>query len=330
MDKGSYNIKFKNLKNKPDGKTITKWVIWGLVVVLAGVLLFTSVYTVGDKERAVITTFGKVTSITDAGIHFKLPFGIQKAEYVNVEEIQKIEIGYRSVQTPGEDYKVVENESKMITGDYNIVNIDFFVEFRISDPVKYLYSSEEPEKILKMLIQSQIRNVVGSYEIDPILTESKDEIQGKILELSRNELAEYDIGLSIVNIRIQDSEPPTAEVNQAFMAVINADTGAKTAVNNANAYKNKKEAETQAEVNKILQNAAFLKEKRVNEAEQEVALFNARFEEYLKNPDITRARMYYETIEAVFPGAKIFIDTTDGTGIQKLLPLDQLYGGKGE
>jgi len=325
MNNKTYNINFKVSDIKPNGKKIFRWVIAIVVIAFAAVLVLSSVYTVGDKEQAVITTFGKVTSITEPGIHFKLPFGIQEAQFVKVNEIKNIEIGYRS---DGENDKGVEAESKMITGDFNIVNVDFYVEYRISDPVQYLYASSNPDEILKMLIQSQIRNVIGSYEIDPVLTESKEQIQSDILSLTVNELENYNIGLSLIGIRIQDSEPPTAEVNEAFMAVKNADSGAKTAINNANAYKNTREAEAEAEVNKIMQNAEYLKQKRINEAEQEVAMFNATFAEYIKNPEVTRARMYYEIIESVFPDVTIYIDASDGSGITKLLPLGELLGGK--
>ncbi len=327
MDKKSYNVNFNVSDLKMDGKKIFRWVWIVIAFALATILVLSSVYTVEDKEQAVITTFGKVTGISEPGIHFKLPFGIQKAEMVKVNEIKNIEIGYRTTGTSDDS---IEAESKMITGDFNIVNVDFFVEYRISDPVKYLYSSSDPDKILKMLIQSQIRNVIGSYEIDPVLTESKEQIQADILSLTASELENYDIGLSLITVRIQDSEPPTSEVNKAFMAVKNADSEAKTAVNNANAYKNTKEAEAEAEVNKILQNAEYLKQKRINEAEQEVAMFNAMFAEYIKNPDITKSRMYYEAIESVFPDVTVYIDASDGSGVTKLLPLGDILGGKSE
>ena len=327
MDKNSYNINFKVSDIKPDGKKVFRWILIAVAVALLILLIVSSVYTVGDKEQAVITTFGKVTGISEPGIHVKLPFGIQNVETVKVNEIKNIEIGYRS---DGSNNNAVKSESKMITGDFNIVNVDFFIEYRISDPVKYLYASSYPDEILKMLIQSQIRNVIGSYEIDPVLTESKEQIQSDILALTIEELEKYDIGLSLITVRIQDSEPPTSEVNEAFMAVKNADSGAKTAINNANAYKNTEEAKADAEVNKILQNAEYLKQQRINEAEQEVAMFNAMIAEYIKNPGITKSRMYYEAIESVFPGVTVYIDASDGSGITKLLPLGELLGGKSE
>ncbi|MBO4860520.1 MAG: FtsH protease activity modulator HflK [Clostridia bacterium] len=316
----TYNVSGFNIKDV-DKKKIVRWVLIAAAAIILIALVSTSFYTVSDKEVAVVTTFGKLSGIKSAGIHFKLPFGMQKAYHVAINEIKSLEIGYRSDTNAS-----ILEESMMITGDFNIVNIDFFVEYRISDPVQYLFAADDPESMLKMLIQSQIRNVIGSYEIDPILTGSKEEIQSKIKDLTLTELENYDIGLALVDIKIQDCEPPTKAVSEAFAAVKNADSGAKTAVNNANAYKNAKEAEAEAMINQILENAEYLKQARINEAKEEVAMFNAMYEEYAKYPEITRSRMYYEFIESVLPGVKVYIDASE-SGTVKLLPLEEMIGG---
>ena len=316
----TYNVSGFNIKDV-DKKKIVRWVLIAAAAIILIALVSTSFYTVSDKEVAVVTTFGKLSGIKSAGIHFKLPFGMQKAYHVAINEIKSLEIGYRSDTNAS-----ILEESMMITGDFNIVNIDFFVEYRISDPVQYLFAADDPESMLKMLIQSQIRNVIGSYEIDPILTGSKEEIQSKIKDLTLTELENYDIGLALVDIKIQDCEPPTKAVSEAFAAVKNADSGAKTAVNNANVYKNAKEAEAEAMINQILENAEYLKQARINEAKEEVAMFNAMYEEYAKYPEITRSRMYYEFIESVLPGVKVYIDASEG-GTVKLLPLEEMIGG---
>ena len=317
----TYNVSGFNIKDA-DKKKLVRWGVPIIAVILLISLFSTAFYTVSDKEVAVVTTFGEVTSVKSAGIHFKLPFGVQKAYHVGVNEIKSLEIGYRSDTNAS-----ITDESMMITGDFNIVNIDFFVEYRISDPVKYLFGANDPESMLKMLIQSQIRNVVGSYEIDPILTGSKEEIQSRIKDLTFDELENYDIGLALVDIKIQDCEPPTQAVSEAFAAVKNADSGAKTAVNNANAYKNAKEAEAEAKVNQILENAEYLKQARINEAKEEVAMFNAMYDEYVKYPAVTRSRMYYEFLESVLPGLKIYVDASENGDTVKLLPLEDLVGG---
>ena len=298
-------------------------VICAVIVLLIGI--FSSFYTVDDKQQAVITTFGKVTDTTDPGLHFKLPFGIQKVNKVDVNIYQKIELGYSTRP----DGVTISNdmESAMITGDYNIVNVDFFVEYKISDPVKYLYSSTNPEMILKNLIQSQVRNVVGSSTVDSVLTTGKENIQMQVRELVSEILTQYDIGLTLVDVRIQDAEPPTQQVIEAFKAVETAKQQAEAVVNDAKAYQNAKIPEAEAQADKLLQNAEYLKQKRINEALEQVAMFEAMYAEYANDPDITMSRMYYEAIAEILPGVKLYINTGAGDGVNMLLPLENLMGG---
>jgi len=311
-------------KKMPDLKRLGKniLVIWLfiLIIMMAG----TCFYTVDDKQQAVVTTFGRVTDVTDAGVHFKLPFGIQNVKKVDVNVYQKIELGYSS-----NGYTVNTNESAMITGDYNIVNVDFFVEYKISDPVQYLYSSNDPELILRNLIQSQVRNVVGSSTVDAVLTDGKENIQMQVKELVTSILEEYDIGLSLVDVKIQDAEPPTVEVIEAFKAVETAKQQAETVINDAKAYQNAQLPKAQAEADKKIQNAEYLKQKRINEAVQQVAMFEAMYAEYAQNPGITRSRMYYETISEVLPDVKLYINSGDGSNVQTLLPLESLVNTNG-
>lgn len=323
---GTYSYSYgKKPKNTSDLKKILRIV---LVCVAVGFLLgvgLSCFYTVDDKQQAVVTTFGKVTDITNPGLHFKLPLGIQKVHKVDVNVYQKIELGY-TTESDG-NYNVKSNESTMITGDYNIVNVDFFLEYKISDPERYLYSSNSPELILRNLIQSQIRNVVGSTSVDAVLTTGKENIQMQVKELVTQILADYDIGLTLVDVRIQDSEPPTQEVIEAFKAVETAKQQAETVVNDAKAYQNAKLPDAQAQADQLLQNAEYLKQKRINEAMQQVAMFQAMYAQYAQNPDITRSRMYYEAISQILPGVKVYINTGSSSDINMLLPLESLIGG---
>ena len=312
---------------KTDFKKLGKIVAVVAVVLVLLIGIGTCFYTVNDKQQAVVTTFGKVTDITDAGVHFLLPFGIQQVQKVDVNVYQKIELGY-STDDSG-DYNVKTSESTMITGDYNIVNVDFFVEYKISDPVQYLYSSNDPELILRNLIQSQVRNVVGSSTVDAVLTDGKENIQMQVKDLVAAILAEYDIGLTLVDVKIQDSEPPTLDVVEAFKAVETAKQQAETVVNDAKAYQNAKLPDAQAQADKLIQNAEYLKQKRINEAIEQVAMFEAMYEEYARNPEITKSRMYYETISEVLPGVKLYVNTGDGTNVDMLLPLESLVQTQG-
>jgi len=317
----------KNKMKKPNLKKIGTTVVIAAVILVVLLGALTCFYTVNDKQQAVVTTFGRVTDIADAGVHFKLPFGIQQVYKVDVNVYQKIELGYT---TTGNDFygTTKEDESSMITGDYNIVNVDFFVEYKISNPERYLFSSDKPELILKNLIQSQVRNVVGSSTVDSVLTDGKENIQMQVKALVTEILAEYDIGLTLVDVKIQDAEPPTQDVVEAFKAVETAKQKAETVVNDAKAYKNAQLPLAQAQADKAIQNAEYLKQKRINEAYEQVAMFTAMYEEYARDPEITKSRMYYEAIQKILPGVKLYINTaTDGGDVQMLLPLESLMGG---
>ena len=280
-----------------------------------------SFYQIQEQEQAVLVTFGKPKAVTETGLHFKLPL-IQQVQKVNTT-IQGFPVGYNEA-----DNEVVEAESIMITSDYNFIDVDFFVEYRISDPVAYLYASREPEQILRSISQSCIRSVIGSYAVDDVLTTGKSEIQAKIKEMIMKQLEEQEIGLMLTNITMQDSEPPTAEVMEAFKKVETAKQGKETTLNNAEKYRSEKLPEAEAEADQIIKKAEAAKQTRVNEAEGQVARFNAMYEEYKKNPEITKERMYYEAMEDVLPGVKLVIDS--GDGVEKLLPLESFSGDTDE
>ncbi len=289
--------------------------VFGILLFL--ILAFNSIYTIKEQEQAVLITLGVAKPVTTSGLHFKIPF-IQNVKKVNTT-IQGFSLGYDSSTNLNE-----ESDSLMITSDYNFVNVDFFVEYRIVDPVKALFASENPVVILKNISQSCIRTVIASYDVDSVLTTGKNEIQSLIKEKIIATLNIHDIGIQLVNITIQDSEPPTAEVMEAFKAVETAKQGKETAINNANKYRNEKLPEAAANVDKILQEAAVVKEQRINEANGQVARFNAMYEEYVKNPLITKQRMFYETMENVLPSLKVIINGSD-VSIDTILPLESFF-----
>ena len=325
-ENGTYRWSAPKPKKQPDFKKIKRTALLTVLIAVVLVFAFTCYYTVDDKQQAVVTTFGKVTDITDAGVHLKLPFGIQQVQKVDVNVYQKITLGYNPM---GSGYTVDDRESAMITGDYNIVNVDFFVEYKISDPVQYLYSSNDPENILRNLVQSQVRNVVGSSTVDSVLTSGKENIQMQVRNLVTEILNQYDIGLSLVDVKIQDAEPPTQEVIEAFKNVETAKQQAETVINDAKAYKNAQLPKAQAEADKLIQNAQYLKEKRINEATEQVAMFNAMYQEYALNPQVTKTRMYYEAISQIMPNVKLYINTASGSDVQMLLPLEDLVSQGG-
>lgn len=284
-----------------------------LLLLLIPIIGFGSVYNIQEQEQAVLTTFGKAQAVTTPGLHFKIPL-IQSVEKVNTT-IKGFALGYNP-----NDNASMEEDSLMITNDYNFVNVDFFVEYKVADPVKAVYASEDPVLILKNISQSCIRTVIGSYDVDSVLTNGKNEIQLLIKEMIAQKLEKHDVGIQVVNVTIQDSEPPTIEVMEAFKAVETAKQGKETSINNANKYRNEKLPQATAEIDKIMQEAESTKTKRMNEANAEVAKFNAMYEEYAKNPEVTKKRMFYEAMEDILPGLKVIIDGTDKTST--ILPLD--------
>lgn len=301
-------------------KTLVRIVISAVVIILLVSIGTSSVYTVGESEQGVVTTFGRYTKTVDAGLNVKMPWPLQSVTVLPVNLTQKIELGYRE-QSDGQ-FITVPEESNMITGDMNIVNIDFFVEWKISDPVKYLYITENPDAILKNMIQSSVRSVVGSSNIDDVLTTGKIKIQGDVKEMLTANLMENDIGLMVIDVKINDSEPPTEEVAKAFRDVETAKQQKETALNQALQYRNSKLPAADASVDKIIKDAEAAKQSKINEAIGERDRFLSMYNEYVNFPEITRQRMYLETLEQILPGIKVFID--DGTGIQKLLPLSPL------
>lgn len=291
-----------------------KKIILAVVGIIAVILVvFNCTYQVKEQEQAVLLTFGNAKTVSESGLHFKIPF-IQTVEKVDTT-IKGFSIGY-DIDTN----ETVEDESLMITSDYNFVNVDFFVEYQVSDPILALYASKDPVEILKNIAQSCIRTVIGQTDVDSVLTTGKSEIQSEIKQMINDRLNQNDLGIYLVNITMQDAEPPTQAVIEAFKAVETAKQGKETAINNANKYKNEKIPAAEASVDQILQNAEAKKQERINEATGQVARFNQMYKEYIKFPEITKQRMFYETMEEVLPSLEIIIDSGNGS-VQKILPL---------
>ncbi len=290
---------------------LTTIIIVGIVI---GVI-FGSFYTVSEQQNAVVTQFGKVVRTDTAGMYFKVPF-LQRVNKVDITT-HGTGIGY-TISADGQNIPD-DNDGIMITSDFNLLNIDFYLEYRVSDPVAYLFNSKEPELILRNIALASIRSVVSNYTVDDAMTTGKGQIQADVKDEMIEELTEQNIGLSVVNISIQDSEPPTQEIIQAFKAVETAKQGADTARNNALQYQNQQIPAAEASADRIVQTAEANKAARIAEAEGQVARFNEMYDEYELYPLITKKRLFLETMETILPGAKVII--TDGE-TQNMLPLE--------
>ena len=289
-----------------------------IVGVVALIAIFTSWYTVDESEQAVVITFGEATEIIpDSGLHFKLPWPVQNVEKLSKETFS-LQFGY--TQEGGEVTSTNAHETKMITGDDQIVLTDLVVQWKIIDPTKFLFNAENPQDILHSATSSAIRSVIGNSKIDEALTAGKAEIEGNTRELLVALIEKYDIGIGISGVKLQDVELPNAEVRAAFTAVTDARETKSTKENEAEKYKNKRLNEAEGERNAILSEARGQKTARVEQALGDVALFNKLYEQYAMNKEITRERLVIETLESVLPGAQIYIMNDSGETL-KYLPL---------
>lgn len=292
-----------------------KMAVLAFCCIVGLILVLRCVYTVSEQQNGVITQFGQVMRVDTAGFYFRFP-------WQNVSKVDMTThgtgIGY-SVSDDGQNI-VNQTDGIMITSDFNLLNIDFYMEYRVSDPVAYLYNSEDPELILSNVALANIRTVVSNYDVDAAMTTGKGQIQADVKKGISDWLSQHNIGLSIVNITIQDSEPPTDKIIAAFKAVETAKQSADVHLNNARQYESEHIPSAQAEADSIIQNANATKESRIAEANGQVDRFNKLYAEYIKYPYVTKQRMFYEKMEEVLPHLKVFI--TDGE-TQTMLPIEQ-------
>lgn len=298
--------------------TIIGMALTGLILIIIG---FTTWYTVDESEQAVVITFGQAnTTITDSGLHFKLPWPIQHVEVLS-KETYSLKFGYK--QDKSGDLVSFDKETKMITGDEYIVLTDLVVQWKITEPQKYLFHSESPKEILHDATSASIRSVIGSSTIDAALTDGKAEIEAKTRDLLATLIDKYDIGVIIQGVKLQDVELPNADVRAAFTAVTDARETKNTKINEAKKYENQKQNEAAGERDAIKSRAIGQKTARIEQAHGDVALFKDLHAEYEKNKGITRQRLVLETLEKVLPHAKIYIMNDQGETL-KYLPLQQL------
>lgn len=290
------------------------------VLIVAGL---NSVYTLSEQEMAVLTTFGSPSVVEASGLHFKIPF-IQKVTTVS-KEITGMQIGYTTdpnyaANASSENPISLESESLMITKDFNLTNVDFYIEYMVTDPIQAVRHKNVYTNIIKNLAQSYIRDTVGMYNVDEVITTGKTQIQERIKEQLTERLVNENIGYGIYNVSIQDTEMPRADVADAFKAVEDAKQGMETAINEAKKYQSENIPKAKAEADKLVQEAEAYKQERINEANGQVARFEDTYAEYVKYPLITKKRMFYETMEEILPDLKVIIDS--GSGTQTLLPLE--------
>lgn len=309
-----------NKKKQKSFKINTK-LIWGIGLAIIIIYLgMTSFYTVDQTEFAVLTTFGRPTgNIIDSGLKFKLPFPIQKVHKLSKETFS-LTLGY---EEQGQGLEVSHAESKMITGDENIILADLEVQWKIVDPIAYLYNTNDPRTILYNATSSSLRGVIGSSAVDDALTDGRAEIINDIRDNLIKLTEIYGLGVSIINVNLQDVDLPNAEVDAAFKSVTDAREERITKINEAEKYRNEKINQVEGERAAILSRAEGEKISTIEKAKGDVAKFNAIYSEYQYNPEVTRNRLNIQAIELAFTDAKLLIVDDNGSTV-KYLPIQEI------
>jgi membrane protease subunit HflK len=297
--------------------------------ILALVILFTTVYTVGPEEVGVIVRFGKYERTVPPGLNFKLPLGIESVSKIPVERQLKQEFGFRTVSVGARtQYSQDEHtdESLMLTGDLNLADVEWVVQYRISDPYLYLFKVRNAEKTLRDMSESVVRKVVGDRTVNEVLTVGRMEIALRVEQLLQELCDEYENGIKIDQVVLQDVNPPDP-VKPSFNAVNEAQQQRETLINQGQSEYNRVIPRARGEAQQLLQQAEAYSLSRVNLARGEAARFNALFTEYVKAPEVTRQRIYLETMAEIMPRIrnKVVVDE-NGTNLLPLLNLD----GKGD
>lgn len=299
-----------------------------IVLVVVGIWLASGFFRVGPEEVGVVKRFGKFDRIAQPGLNYHLPTPIESVITPQVERENSIEIGFRSVgefgrsRTRGTD---LPEESLMLTGDENIVDIDFAVFWKISDATNFLFNIRQPEQTVRAVAESVMREVVGRNKIDDILTEGRERVEQDTLLGMQEMLNSYQAGIQITQVKLQKADPPGAVID-AFRDVQAARADQERMRNEAQAYANDVIPRARGEAEKIRLEAEAYKEQTVAEAEGEVSRYLAILNEYARAKDVTRKRLYYETLESVLSGMnKIIIDEQGGgQGVVPYLPLPEV------
>ncbi len=314
----------------PSGKSgSSKPIIFGLILLIA-VWAFSGLYRVLPDEQGVVLRFGKFTSTTQPGLNYHIPYPIETVLTPKVTKVNRIDVGFRSASDSGRTSGIgdVPEESLMLTGDENIVNIDFSVFWVIKDAGKFLFKIQSPIETVKAAAETAMREVIAKSRLQPILTEGRSSIEIETQEIAQSLLDEYESGIQITQVQTQKADPPD-EVIDAFRDVQAARADMERSKNEAEAYQNDVIPRARGEAAKILQEAEAYKKQVVAAAEGEASRFIAIYNEYAKAKQVTQERMYLETMEKVLADIdKVIIDKKAG-GVVPYLPLPELSKKKG-
>ena len=291
-----------------------------VVLAALAIWLLTGTYMVGPDEVGVVRTFGEHTRVAQSGLNWHFPVPIETVNTPKVTEVKRIEIGFRTLRNG--QYRTVEKESLMLTGDENIVDAEMIVQYKIKDPVAYLFNIVEPELTVREAAEASLRTIVGRNKIDETLTTGKFTIQEETKFQLQSILDLYESGIHVVAVQLQDVSPPK-EVIGAFKDVASAKEDKNRMVNQAEGYRNDLIPKARGEAEAMIRDAEGFRESRIKRAEGDAAKFTTILQEYRKAKSITEKRLYLETMEKVLPGIeKIIIPDKDSGNILNLLNLN--------
>ncbi len=288
--------------------------------------LLTGTYIVGPDEVGVVQTFGKHTRISQSGLNYHLPYPIETVQTPKVTEVKRVEIGFRTMGK--NQFRTIGKESLMLTGDENIVDAELIVQYKIKDPVAYTFNFVKPEQTVREAAEATLRTIIGRHKIDEALTAGKFMIQEESKFLLQSILDKYETGIFVVAVQLQDVSPPK-QVIAAFKDVASAKEDKNRMINQAEGYRNNVIPKARGEAQAMIREAEGFRVARIARAEGDVAKFNAMLVEYKKGKDVTRKRMYLETMEEILPNIeKYIVPDGDGSNLLNLLNLNAQGGVK--
>ena len=325
MDNNEFNEFDKKIIHVYDSKIIRliKKLGYLVIIIFLGIYLLTGIYVVGPDEVGMVKLFGEFVRQVPPGIHYHIPYPFETVIKPKITEVRRVEIGFRTLSTdPIPRYQYFPEESLMLTGDENIVNCQYTVQYRISDPYLFLFRVKDVDSAVKKVAESALREIVGKKDIDEVLTSGKTEIQEETRALIQSILDRYEAGVQIIAVQLQDVQPPE-EVVSAFKDVASAREDKVRFVNEAEGYRSEVIPNARGQAEQIIKEAEAWQEKVVKEAEGDTSRFLQVLQEYSLNKEVTRTRLYLETIQKAFPLVqKYLIDSsTASQDILKLLPL---------
>jgi len=315
--------------NRPSAAQIAAIVIGALLIVLLIAVLLTSSYTVGAESEGVVLRFGKFFKTVEPGLHFKLPLGIDAVTVLPIRRQLKLEFGFSTAgyTNPLQVGQDPEEEKSMVTGDLNAALVEWVVQYRIEDPRQYLFDVRNPEGTLRDLSEAAMREVIGDRTVDELITIGRQDIEIEALARMQELSKRYQLGIRVDQVQLKNVNPPS-QVQASFNEVNKAQQDRENAINVANGEYNKVIPKAKGEADQTIRGAEGYRFKRVNEAEGDVAAFSAVLQQYVKAPEITRTRLYLETMSEILPqtGQKVIVDES----MRQLLPILPLSTKPGE